>query len=194
MTPTPAVAPARDAEIDANPARDADPAAPEDAAFEAALSDARAEGANEAARVYERRLQEERQDALSARALARDSWAQEEGSRLAEDLRAGFLLLEESVAECLSNFMQAFLEATARERAFDELASTVRAIVRGGAPRLAVHGSADLLRSARSRLDMIATPVEFIDDGEPGVRVVAHKTEIETRLSAWRDSFKRASE
>ncbi|WP_051357060.1 hypothetical protein [Azorhizobium doebereinerae] len=116
--------------------------------------------------------------------LARQQWAVESATGLAEGLKGAMAEMEERIATAAGRILMPFLAEAVRARAVDELVGHVKRLMSTPeAPVVRVSGPEDLLNVLRARCD--GTGIEFQPNQDVDVRVTADDTVIETQLRAW---------
>jgi hypothetical protein len=158
-----------------------------DGRIEAARAEGRRAGEAAALARFEVELADERRRSEAELAAARSRWAAEEGARFVEELRA----LEARLAEGVAEVLAPLLPELARARIVDDLAATMKTLLKpGGVSALQVSGPVDLLDALREKLGDTGSAIEYWPAGGPDIRVTADHTLIETGFGAWLDRLR----
>lgn len=146
--------------------------------LEAGSAEARAEFAMELATqrdLFDRQLASDRQ-----------SWATDEGERIAQSLASGLRELEARIAETTARILKPFLAAELQQRAIAELAANLETLTaKDSGVSVHVSGPADLLEALRARLADKIIAVAYAPGGDCDLRVRVGETILETRLGDW---------
>jgi hypothetical protein len=146
----------------------------------------RREGKEAAAAEFERVRAELVADFDFRVAEKEQSFAGATAEALATQLAAGLATIEQAVATHVAGALAHFLEGAVRQRALDELAETMTALL---ASREAVHvrvaGPDALLGHLRPKLAGRGEAIEYVTDPRPEVTVTIDDTIMQTRIAAW---------
>lgn len=130
----------------------------------------------------------EEQNAASEQgfAAARKSWCEEEGPRLAEQIRRAIAEMENRIAESAERVLKPFLAQAVRTEAIGRLRAIVQELI-GTNPgmTLEVSGPEDLLDAVRSSLQHSAVTVSYVANDACDVQIKAGASIVETRIAAW---------
>ena len=151
--------------------------------------------AREAARIeFERRRAEDLADFELRLAEERQRWTEETADRLADRISDGLREIEASLAAGVAGALAPLLDTLVRQRAVDELSTTVSLLLRSDRHiDLTISGPDDLLARLRARLDAYSHSIQFAAGGEADVRVTFNDTVIETRIAAWTERLAAAA-
>jgi hypothetical protein len=154
------------------------------------IEEAYARGASEsratAEQEFVRKLLDLRIHADAQAAQERAKWVTEEGGRLAEQIRAGFVELEIALAEGLERVIKPFVTAALRQQMVSALKDVLASLLSDERQYgLKISGPEDLLKVLAAGLATSSRAIEFVPKTGVDVIVVADATTIETRLADW---------
>jgi hypothetical protein len=141
-----------------------------------------------AAADAELKAQLDRQVELHEKALgsARETWAKQEGAKLAEQLSGGLAAIECQVAGVAARILEPFIAAEMRTRAIADLAESLGVLLaQERSAAVSISGAPDLLGALRDRLEGKVENVSYHPSEACDVRVTVGQTVLETRLGAW---------
>ncbi len=153
---------------------------------QSARADAYGEGLAAGRHALEQALGVERLAFAERLASERAVWADEEGARLAEALRAALASIETSIAASVARILRPFISAALRDKAVAELTDAIVLMLRGGDRAMfEISGAPDLIAALRGRLAGATAAIAFTPNSSADVRIVADQTFIESRIEAW---------
>ena len=132
-------------------------------------------------------LLEEQKATLEQRlAAARDTWCEEQGPRIAEQVVAAFRDMENRIAESAERVLRRFLAQAIREQAIVELRAIVQDLF-ASTPGvvLEISGPEDLLSAVRAGLEPSIASVSYVANDASDVQIKVGASIIETRIAAW---------
>lgn len=128
------------------------------------------------------------QSAVSEQSLAaaRKSWCEEEGPRLAEQIRSAIADMENRIAQSVERVLKPFLAQAVRNEAIGQLRAIVQELI-GTNPgmTLEVSGPEDLLAAVRTSLPPSVAAVSYVANDASDVQIKAGASIVETRIAAW---------
>jgi hypothetical protein len=163
---------------------DPPPAPPPDRIAEA---EARGRDAAEAAAAAElMRIRAEDAATFDARlAAARKTWVEDTAAGLSASIAAGIEGIANSLGDSVARVLAPFVAKAVRERALDELAETVLALLHGGRHvAFRLRGPRDLVGRLSEALAAFPHALEPADDGAD-LRVTIDDMAVDTEIAAW---------
>lgn len=138
-----------------------------------------------ASAALEARLEEQRAAAERQRAAERQTWASEEGQKLAQRLAAGLAELEAHIADAAARALEPVLRAELRRQAIEELRADLELLLADASIAVTVAGPQDLLQALEAALAAGGRTVVFQPNDKADLRITAGQAILETRLGAW---------
>jgi hypothetical protein len=128
-------------------------------------------------------------DEQSERAEAeRVSFQVNECAKLADQIAAGMIEIEERIAETVANILRPYLAQEQTSRVTKALSENLARILSGDSPALLkISGPEFILSVLRDRLSSHPAPVEYSVEEGLDVTVEAQQTIIRSQLQAWVD-------
>jgi hypothetical protein len=154
----------------------------------------RTEGHATAAAEFDLKLADEQASVEAQMAAARQAWLAEEGERLSTAMAAAFGELEAGIAGSVARILERFLAAALRDQVLAELTETLSGLLAGEHKLLKVSGPEAFLKVLRQRLGPDRASIEYLPADGLDVSVVADHTVIETRLQAFLDRLRQATD
>lgn len=157
-----------------------------EAQLAAAREEGFASGSARAAADHATILEDERRAFTRRLEAERAGWAAAEGAVLAEKVRLGLAELESRIGASTARILRGLLAEHLVERAIEELAAHVRALLSGtGGKVVEISGPEDLVAALRGKLEGASAAIEYRPAAGADVRIVCDDTIVESRLSAW---------
>ncbi len=154
---------------------------------------AREELRAELEREYEAKLEEERQafekerEAFDQRLEAlRATWAEEEGTRIAQVIQHDIESCLGNIRDALGHILTPFLTHSALTRSLEDFIETVRSAALDEAnPLVELHGPPDLLDVVKERLSREQISLRTVETDGVDIAAKINNTLIETRMEEW---------
>lgn len=125
----------------------------------------------------------------------RARWAEEEGTKLAEQVREALAALEDRLAETTAGVLLPLVDSALARKAAAELVETVRLLLaQERRPLIQVSGPQEMLDALSAGLGAVAGSIELTPDSGVDARVLAGDAMVETQLQCWSQRLTEAME
>jgi hypothetical protein len=143
--------------------------------------------------TMEAKLEEQRAQFARQLEAERETWAAQEGRKLAAQLTAGLRALEAQIGDATARVLAPFLDAQLCRQAVAGLRTELEALLAKDAGlSVSIAGPEDLLKALREELSDKTGSVTYVAGNECDVRISADQTLLETRLATWKAGIEEA--